>query len=450
MKEICFGISFALTLLTLTGDVAARPRAGQGTLLWWQHVNGTANSFFDAARSVAVDNQGNVVAAGFTENAGVFTDFTVAKFDRGGTLLWQQNLNGTANGFDLAFSVAVDNQGNVVAAGVTQNTNTGAFADFTVAKFARDGTLLWQQNLNGTVANSVNRALSVAVDNQGNVVAAGETQNTGTSLDFTVAKFARDGTLLWQQNLNGTANGSDRASSVAVDNQGNVIAAGLTENIGTSLDFTVAKFARDGTLLWQQNLNGTANGNDVVFSPGSVAVDNQGNVIAAGITENTGTSFDFTVAKFDRDGALLWQQNLNGIAPNSSDEAFSVAVDHQGNVVAAGHTGADLTVAKFDRDGTLLWEQNLNGGSASSVTVDNQGNVVVAGETQNTGTSLDFTVAKFARDGTLLWQQNLNGTADGEDAAFSVAVDNQGNVVAAGDVQNTGTSRDFTVAKFGR
>jgi uncharacterized delta-60 repeat protein len=394
MKEICFGISFALTLLTLTGDVAARPRAGQGTLLWWQHVNGTANSFFDAARSVAVDNQGNVVAAGFTENAGVFTDFTVAKFDRGGTLLWQQNLNGTANGFDLAFSVAVDNQGNVVAAGVTQNTNTGAFADFTVAKFARDGTLLWQQNLNGTVANSVNRALSVAVDNQGNVVAAGETQNTGTSLDFTVAKFARDGTLLWQQNLNGTANGSDRASSVAVDNQGNVI--------------------------------------------------------AAGITENTGTSFDFTVAKFDRDGALLWQQNLNGIAPNSSDEAFSVAVDHQGNVVAAGHTGADLTVAKFDRDGTLLWEQNLNGGSASSVTVDNQGNVVVAGETQNTGTSLDFTVAKFARDGTLLWQQNLNGTADGEDAAFSVAVDNQGNVVAAGDVQNTGTSRDFTVAKFGR
>ena len=29
--------------------------------------------------------------------------------------------------------------------------------------------------------------------------------------DFTVAKFARDGTLLWQQTLNGTANGDDRA-----------------------------------------------------------------------------------------------------------------------------------------------------------------------------------------------------------------------------------------------
>ena len=140
-------------------------------------------------------------------------------------------------------------------------------------------------------------AFSVAVDNQGNVVAAGFTENTGTGPDFTVAKFDRNGALLWQQNLNGTANGFDEALSVAVDNQGDVVAAGFTENTGHSRDFTVAKFDRDGTLLWQQNLNGTANGVDEALS---VAVDNQGNVVAAGFTENTGTSFDFTVAKFDR------------------------------------------------------------------------------------------------------------------------------------------------------
>ncbi|PYR24837.1 MAG: hypothetical protein DMF98_14165, partial [Acidobacteria bacterium] len=63
--------------------------------------------------------------------------------------------------------------------------------DRTVAKFARDGTLLWQQNLNGTAANSSDQALSVAVDNQGNVLAAGFTQNTAGTSYFTVAKFAR-------------------------------------------------------------------------------------------------------------------------------------------------------------------------------------------------------------------------------------------------------------------
>ena len=91
------------------------------------------------------------------------------------------------------------------------------------------GTLLWQQTLSGT-ANHDDRALSVAVDTNGNAVTAGITENTDTGFDFTVAKFTRDGTLLWQQTLNGTANDDDAARSVAVDTQGNVIAAGFTEN----------------------------------------------------------------------------------------------------------------------------------------------------------------------------------------------------------------------------
>src|SRR5439155_8918172 len=81
MKEICFGISLALTLLTQTGVVTARPSAAQGTLLWQQSLSGTTNDCCDEALSVAVDNQGNVVAAGFTLNSATFGDFTVAKFD---------------------------------------------------------------------------------------------------------------------------------------------------------------------------------------------------------------------------------------------------------------------------------------------------------------------------------------------------------------------------------
>jgi hypothetical protein len=70
--------------------------------------------------------------------------------------------------------------------------------------------------------------------------------NTGFDRALTVAKFDVDGTLFWQQTLDGTANrGADGASSVAVDNHGNVVAAGLTQNTGTGFsDFTVVKFER--------------------------------------------------------------------------------------------------------------------------------------------------------------------------------------------------------------
>jgi len=65
------------------------------------------------------------------------------------------------------------------------------------------GTLLWQQNINGTQLPHPDIADSVVVDNQGNVLAAGSTWNFRS--DFTVAKFAPDGTRLWRQTLNGTA-----------------------------------------------------------------------------------------------------------------------------------------------------------------------------------------------------------------------------------------------------
>jgi len=259
-----------------------------------------------------------------------------------GTLLWQRNLNPTVNG--RANSVALDNLGNVIAAGST-------VSNFTVAKFNPHGTLLWQQSLNGTANNRYSLANSVAVDNLGNVVAAGFTVNTGTGSDFTVAKFDGNGTLLWQQNLNGSANDFDEVKSLAVDNLGNVVAAGSTTNALTVSNFTVAKFNPHGTLLWQQNLNGTAYRSD--DQANSVVVDNLGNVVAAGFTVN-GTGSDFTVAKFDGNGTLLWRQNLKeGLEQLRSgkdlDQVLSVAVDNLGNVVAAGFYGSGFTVATFDR-----------------------------------------------------------------------------------------------------
>ncbi|MGH7773488.1 MAG: hypothetical protein ACREQA_14785 [Candidatus Binatia bacterium] len=204
---------------------------------------------------------------------------------------------------------------------------------------------------------------------------------------------------------------------------------------------------------WQANIDGTANGNDQV---NAVAVDGAGNVLAAGGTANTGTGFDFTVIKFDPNGAELWRQVINGTA-NGGDEANAVAVDPNGDVVVAGFTtntltGRDFTVIKFSgADGTEQWRQEMVGSfsfldQANAVTVDANGDVVAAG---NTGTLVDFAVIKFSGiDGTELWHQEIAGTAFGNDTALAVAVDAQGDVLAAGRTANTGTGQDFTVVKL--
>jgi uncharacterized delta-60 repeat protein len=439
-------------LLTFAAPVPAANFADLGPPIIQRTLNGIANGD-DEAVAVAVDPQGDLIAAGFLRNFGSRTDFTVAKFDPDGVPLWQRTLHGTADGDGRARSVAVDRQGNIFVAGSVTNRGTGA--DFTAAKLSPDGALLWQKSLHGTTTGDA-EARGVAVDGQGNIIAAGFTTNAGTGVDLTVAKLDPDGGLLWQKSLHGTAEGvvEDFASAVAVDAQGNVLVAGTTRNTGMGADFTVAKLSPDGLPLWQKSINGTANGSD---GASAVAVDSQGNVAAAGFTTNEGTGFDFTVARYSPGGDLLWQKSINGTA-NSADIAVSVAVDGPGNVIAAGTTrnagtGGDFTVMKFNPDGVSLWQQALNGTSsgddfAASVAVDGQGNAVAAGSTANAGADHDMTVAKFGPDGLPLWVRSFHGSANGFNEADSVAVDAQGNIAAAGRTQNDGANLDFTAAKL--
>jgi hypothetical protein len=423
---------------------------------WLTSINGTADTN-DGAFAVAVDLNGDVVAAGITQNTGTGPDFTVAKFSGvDGTEQWRQVIDGTANGADGALAVAVDSSGDVLAAGFT--TNTGTSADFTVIKLSgANGTVLWDQRIDGTAVNAFDRALAVAVNASGDVVAAGFTDNINTGLDFTVIKFSgADGTVLWDQRINGTANGLDAARAVVVDAAGNVVAGGTTFNTGTSVDFTVVKLSgADGTVLWQSDINGTADDPDEALA---VTLDVTGDVVAAGSTRNIGTGRGFTVVKLSGvDGVEQWRQVINGAANVS--EARAVAVDAVGDVVASGTifntgTSADLAVVKFDGvSGVEKWRQVIDGSGsangASSVAVDVTGDVVASGLSQITSTGSNFTVIKFAGvDGIEQWRRAIKGSANRFDGALAVKVDALGDVVTGGFTENTGTLADLTVVKL--
>ena len=319
------------------------------------------------------------------------------------------------------------------------------------------GAGAWQSNINGT-ANGNDRALAVTVDAAGNVIAAGFTRNSGTALDdFTIIKSSGvDGTELWRQVINGTANADDRALAVTVDTAGNVIAAGFITNNNTGRDFTVIKFnGASGAELWRQVINGTANGEDQALA---VTVGGAGNVIAAGFTTNSNTGSDFTVIKFNgASGAELWRQVINGTA-NGGDQALAVTVGGAGNVIAAGYitnpdTGSDFTVIKFNgAKGTELWRQVINGtrndiDEALGVAVGRGGDVVAAGYTTNNNTNRDFTVIKFnGAKGTELWRQLIGGSSRGLEVPNAVTVDDAGDVVVAGHIDTD--FADFSFSNF--
>ena len=282
--------------------------SASGALLWTRQL-GTGS--YDVAYSVAVDSAGNAFVSGITggslggPNAGN-DDAFIAKYSASGGLLWTRQLGTSSR--DLAFSVAVDGAGNAFISGITGGSLGGPHAgswDAFLAKYSPAGALLWTRQLGTSPDNYAN---SVAVDEWGNAFISGWTAGSlgGSSAgdhDAFIAKYSASGALLWIRQL-GTS-GPDRAMSVAVDGEGNAFIGGHTlgslggPSAGNE-DAFITKYSASGALLWTRQL-GTRTSDSAL----SVAVDAAGNAFISGYTIGTirgpnlgGNGDDAFIAKY--------------------------------------------------------------------------------------------------------------------------------------------------------
>jgi uncharacterized delta-60 repeat protein len=444
----------ALALLLL-------PAAAHG---WTTLLNGTAPGA-DGANAVQIDAGGNVVAAGFTTNAGSDGDFTVAKF-AGGPEVWRRNVGGTGNAVDQASALALDAAGNAVAVGFT--INAGTDLDLTVVKLAAaDGHVLWRRDFNGTVGQ-FDLATAVAVDGGGDVLVGGALQNRAEGFDFVVLKLAgANGAEIWRAQPAATvADAFNVATAVAVDADDNVTATGSFDDA-----FAVARFAKaTGAPMWGPvKLAGTDTGG-VAWA---LAIDGSSrDALVAGGLNYTGSGSDFSVVRLSgTTGGELWRVHLDGTA-KGFDAATTVTLDGAGNVFAAGTTnntgtGDDIQVVKLaPGGGPPLWSQRLDGtahgtDAATGLVVDAGGSPTVSGTVRDTGSGVDVVVARLngttgATTGPGTWRQTVNGSANDDDVATqlllpgarALAIDGVGNVAAGGTLVDAAKGSEFTVLRF--
>ncbi|APR77625.1 Putative exoglucanase a (1,4-beta-cellobiosidase) protein [Minicystis rosea] len=103
--------------------------------------------------------------------------------------------------------------------------------------------------------------------------------------------------------------------------------------------------------------------------------------------------------------------------------------------------------------GAPVWTQPYNVGTDdgwNAVTVDPSGNVIVAGF-RTVGTTTDAVVAKYGPTGNQIWVRTYNGAYNGNDVAFGVDTDAQGNIVVVGYETSAGTqyaNTDMWIRKY--
>jgi len=346
---------------------------------------------------------------------------------------------------DGARVVAVDGNGDVVAGGWTETSRQGGVSrSATVVKLASaDGAELWRWP---AVPDEPGQVTLLSIDPAGDVV-------VGLGDRFTVVKLSgTDGNEIWRAVVAGTVGTDDRIRALAVDATGHVVAAGTTRNDATGFDFTVAKLsAADGQEMWRREID-SPDGMDDVAS--AVAIDPSGKVVAAGRFETAAGGPLFFVTKLlAGNGSEVWSEEV------ASGEARAIAIDPARDVVVCGKLSGDFAVVKLDRNsGSVVWQETVSGtrddgdDAATSVAVDSNGDVVAVGGLLNLASNRDGHAVKLSgADGNVVWGESIVGTfpaGAGSDAAIAVAIDDGGDVAVAGRRVHEGNDLAFGVTKL--
>jgi len=421
-----------------------------GTLLWLKIID---RGFSDAARTVVVGPDGNVVAGGRLEpssgpDSSIF--FVVGLRGIDGAEQWRYENSSLAAHLE-ARDIALDANGDPVVTGL--GAAKDALSAFTVLALDRDaGTVLWSAPIIGNVP-LVNEGHAIVADPTRNaVVAVGVTQNDRKSFDLTVSHLV-NGREDWRQMITGRGKRVDRqdaALAIAVDARtGSLAIAGSTQNTGSGIlgtpgDFTIAKVRKSGALAWKYDfvdrlphLSNTAL---------AVTTAPTGSIFGAGRTCDIALTSCFTVVAVSRTGKEMWRTIVPGTVPGR-DEARAITVDPQdGNIMAAGTVhmsiGPTFAVVKLDsRTGSLIWSAPAIVGGANALVLTSRGTVAVAGHLSGT-----FAVVEFE---TMTGKPVSAGVRPGFGVASSIAFDAQkGTVVASGSAREGQTESVNAVAKF--
>jgi uncharacterized delta-60 repeat protein len=313
-------------------DFATIKYNSSGIEQWVQRYNGTGNTS-DVPLSLSVEFNGNVYVTGYSSGASPYSnvDYTTIKYNSAGVQQWVQNYNGPGNSYDYSHSLAIDSYGNAYVTGYSYGIGTGA--DYATIKYNSSGIQQWVQRYNDS-ASSGDVASLVAVDSSGNVYVTGRIELNGLVEKYVTIKYSSSGTQQWVQSYN-APNVYDLAPLlVGVDNAENVFVVGSTYGTGTGTDYTTIKYNSSGIQQWVQRYNGPISGDDYASS---MAIDNMGNIYVTGYSHGSGTGIDYATLKYNPSGIQQWVQRYNGPA-NDFDEATSINVDSLGKVYVAGYS----------------------------------------------------------------------------------------------------------------
>jgi uncharacterized delta-60 repeat protein len=356
---------------------------------------------------------------------------------------------------DYANDIVTGNQLNVHVTGVGNTSFTGA--DYFTIKYNKRGDSLWTRRFNGR-GNGFDEATSLVVDNGGNVFVTGYSYNGATGFDIVTVKYTSDGIIEWIKEYNGQDDSTDVSIEIALDKDGNIYLTGYEYSASNGIDIITIKYNSSGTEQWTRKFNGPAGGDD---RPTAINIDPAGNCFVTGFSNGLGTGADFLIIKYDPNGTELWSDRYSS-AGSTEDISTSAATDSFGNSYLTGYsyqatTSNDYMTIKYTQDGIRQWvsiyNDSLNGSDyATAIGIDDAGNVFVTGSSWGGLNSDDYLTIQYDSSGLMKWSRRYDGTDKLSDVPTELVVDDQnGKVYVTGSINyQIGGPRDIVTIQYSK
>ncbi|MFH0340558.1 MAG: delta-60 repeat domain-containing protein [Chromatiales bacterium] len=258
-----------LPILFLTLSLVHRVQAVPGDLDISFSGDGKVTTDFksgsgDIARAVTIQNNAKIVVAGISDENGFF-DFALARYNLSGSsdTIFSNNGIVTTNfgvnrdSFDDAFTVAIQNNGRIVAAG---KSDAGGSFDFALARYEEDGDLDPTFGVGGkvitdfgTLVDNLDEAFALAIQSDGKILVTGRSKEQiqlGGDSSAVLARYETNGDLDPAFGINGRVRTNfgafDRAKAIAIQPDAKIVVAG-DSNDNANPEFVVERYNSDGS-----------------------------------------------------------------------------------------------------------------------------------------------------------------------------------------------------------
>ncbi|HRH59615.1 MAG TPA: Calx-beta domain-containing protein [Chitinophagaceae bacterium] len=277
------------------------------------------------------------------------------------------------------------------------------------------------------------------------------------------SSFANQGTIIDKRTLGW-------AYTVAIQNDGKIIAGGRGTLIGNSGSFVLYRYNTDGSNDSSFGINGMAETRFSVFAKAlSLAIQSDGKILATGYVGS-----DIGIVRYQQNGLLDSSFGSNGISITdlgAGEYNYVMALQTDGKIVVTGFISAnshddqrafvarflsnDTLDDSFGNNGTVITEFNAQI-EIKDIALQPDGKIITGG-TYDPYLRARYCLARYLTNGILDSSFGNNGIAVsdfgerfGDGGLYALALQKDGKIIGAGngDSPNSGSKTDMQMIRF--